>query len=200
MAYGGMCGTSAYWEFVEPTGTLRIYGTGDMYGYDAPDTPMPSPWATYTNDITSIVIEEGITGLGHFAFSFTPITSITIPSTVTFIGTCTFQSCTSLTEIIFLGEQPEMVSNAFFITDWIHNTVSATIYSNGWASDEVFTTDIKGTSNITFTYKTLGGGAVTIPVNVNGTWMDATPYANVNGVWKEITVYMNVNGMWKEGV
>ena len=93
-----------------------------------------------------------------------------------------------------------MVSNAFFITDWIHNTVSATIYSNGWASDEVFTTDIKGTSNITFTYKTLGGGAVTIPVNVNGTWMDATPYANVNGVWKEITVYMNVNGMWKEGV
>lgn len=37
-----------------------------------------------------------------------------------------------------------------------------------------------------------------IPVNVNGTWKDSTPYANVNGAWKEVTPYVNVNGTWKE--
>lgn len=39
----------------------------------------------------------------------------------------------------------------------------------------------------------------TIPVNVGGSWKDATPYVNVNGAWKEVTnAYVNVGGTWRE--
>lgn len=34
-------------------------------------------------------------------------------------------------------------------------------------------------------------------VNVNGSWVKATPYVNVNGSWKKVTPKVNIDGTWK---
>ena len=65
MTGSGTCGENLTWTFNEATGTLTISGTGDMRNYK-PTTAMP--WAEYLSEITSVVIEEGITSIGDYAF------------------------------------------------------------------------------------------------------------------------------------
>lgn len=66
-------------------GVLTISGTGDM-----PDST--TPWAGRQPEITEVVIEEGVTSIGKFAFSYcTNLNTIQIPNTVTRIDDCAFQ-------------------------------------------------------------------------------------------------------------
>ena len=91
-----MCGDNVYAVFEEDTGTLTISGSGDMSyisGYNN------VPWYSYRQSIKSIVIEDGITSIFNYAFYQTGITSITIPNSVTQIGTTVFESCANLASI-----------------------------------------------------------------------------------------------------
>ena len=73
---------------------LTISGNGKMKDYRGDDA---SPWGT---SITKVVIENGVTSIGVFAFKYcTSLTSITIPDSVTSIGDWAFDGCTSLTSI-----------------------------------------------------------------------------------------------------
>ena len=72
----GTCGDGVTWTFADST--LTIGGTGDMDDYDNYDQefigmqPMETkerPWERYSDTITSVVIEEGVTGIGNFALS-----------------------------------------------------------------------------------------------------------------------------------
>ena len=94
---GGSCGTNVKWSYAD--GVLTISGTGAMddfyhsYGYDS------RPWSTYVDDITSIIIEEGVTYIGKEAFRFCDnydLTSIILPSTITAIGDYAFYYCDNL--------------------------------------------------------------------------------------------------------
>ncbi|MCL2086104.1 MAG: leucine-rich repeat protein [Oscillospiraceae bacterium] len=50
--------------------------------------------------VQRVVIREGVTGIGDFAFSgYTNLMEITIPNSVTWIGSGAFYNCTGLTEI-----------------------------------------------------------------------------------------------------
>jgi len=58
------------------------------------------PWYSYIEDITSVVIEDGVTCIGNYAFSgCSNLSSITIPDGVTTIGEGAFYECYSLTNI-----------------------------------------------------------------------------------------------------
>lgn len=49
------------------------------------------PWRDYSNDITQIVIEEGITYIGSFAFcNFQSLESVILPHSLSEIGICSF--------------------------------------------------------------------------------------------------------------
>ena len=82
---------------LDANGTLTISGTGAMKDYDYDSNPSP----VYNNsDVKKIVIEDGVTSIGNFAFhSCSSLPSITIPDSVTSIGNFAFESCNSLSSI-----------------------------------------------------------------------------------------------------
>ena len=102
---GGYCGASTNEGGVESVtwtladdGTLTISGSGAMADYDYGSNQ--APWVSDRNSIQTVIIGDGISTIGNFAFNAcrNP-TSITIPGSVTSIGICAFSSCTSLISI-----------------------------------------------------------------------------------------------------
>ena len=87
----GKCGDSVTWS-LDSNGILTISGSGAMTDYT--NYPWPNtPWYDYRRDISSVVVKEGVTTIGDFAFSETNLTSVSIPSTVTSIGNGAFDTC-----------------------------------------------------------------------------------------------------------
>ena len=73
---GGWCGQNAYY-YIYSDGTLDICGTGAMYDYSGFTHP---PWYDSRDDITKIVISDGITQLGVSAFiGLKHVTELIIP-------------------------------------------------------------------------------------------------------------------------
>ncbi len=95
-AAGGVCGANLRWDYNSTKYTLTISGTGDMANYSYSNRP----WETYEDKITTVVIADGVTSIGAYAFySFGKVTSITIPESVTKIGMTAFNACKLLTTV-----------------------------------------------------------------------------------------------------
>ena len=76
-------------------GILTISGT-DMPNYYVNG----SPWTSDRGRIKKVIIEDGVTSIGRYAFyGCSNLASIEIPNSVTNIGDYAFQYCTSLTSI-----------------------------------------------------------------------------------------------------
>ena len=94
--YSGACGDNVNWTYDSSTYTLTISGTGKMHDYYDNDCP----WEDYKNIIKNIVINNGITTIGEYAFyNCTSLTSVTISDSVTKIDKYAFGYCSSLTSI-----------------------------------------------------------------------------------------------------
>ena len=97
---GGYCGTTDHKEDVVwryDNGTLTISGTGEMADYIYLNT---RPWHNYSENIKTIVIENGVTSIGECAFcECNGLTSISIPASVTSIGAEAFNGCSKLTTV-----------------------------------------------------------------------------------------------------
>ena len=78
-------------------GTLTVSGNGAMADY----TPgSDRPWYNNVNDITSVVVESGVTTVGKLAFyNFKNMTSVTLPEGLTSIGSDAFYQCVSVTDV-----------------------------------------------------------------------------------------------------
>ena len=93
----GTCGENLIWTLAD--GILTISGTGIMenYVYDYYSDP---PWHSSRASIHTVVIQEGVTSIGYFAFSeCNNLTSVIIPEGVTYVGRGAFDECTSLTNV-----------------------------------------------------------------------------------------------------
>ncbi len=87
----GTCGYNLTWTLNESTGTLTIEGSGAMKDYSSSSY---APWYTYRQMILSVVIGDGVTNIGNYAFYVcSGLTSITIPNSVTSIGVGAFYYC-----------------------------------------------------------------------------------------------------------
>ena len=94
----GSCGDNLTYVYDFVAGTLTISGTGTMTDYM---TLEEQPWYSYRTKITSLSIGSGVTSIGTNAFAYcTGLTSVTIPKSVTEIGVRAFEACTGLTSVI----------------------------------------------------------------------------------------------------
>ena len=100
----GTCGDNLTWTL--SGGKLTISGTGPMddYVYLSGGSG-EHPWSGAEEEITSLVIEEGVTYIGEYAFcDFTNLKTVTIPASVQGFGRCAFMDCASLTGPITIPE------------------------------------------------------------------------------------------------
>ncbi len=111
----GSCGTNVKYAFDSSNGVLFILGTGEMYDYFSYSS---SPWYNFNSSIKSVIIEDGVTSIGSYAFSgCTSLTSIEIPKDVTSIGDYAFDGCTSLTSVDIGDSVTSIGSYAFYDCD-----------------------------------------------------------------------------------
>ena len=107
---GGLCGETAYWKLQD--GVLTVYGAGDMYDYTANNEK--APWYDLRTSITSVLIRDGVTSIGKYAFnSCSKISSVSIGGEVTRIGIGAFRYCTSLTAAAVPDSVTEIGFDAF---------------------------------------------------------------------------------------
>jgi len=137
------------WKLYED-GTLNISGTGAMKNYIYGNNKSP---ARLNLSVTSIVIEEGVTSVGDYAFeNCDNLTSITIPGNVESIGESAFYSCDNLTDVT-LQDGVKSIGDAAFI--WCNNLTNIVLPNSitsigDWAfKDCTSLTSIKIPSSVT---------------------------------------------------
>lgn len=110
LAASGNLGTSMKWS-LSNDGVLTISGTGEM-----PYCEMESqvPWKSYRFNIEKVVVEEGVTSVGPFAFyGCRLLKEVTLPDSVTVIYTHAFHDCGNLLSINLPGSLREIGVLAF---------------------------------------------------------------------------------------
>lgn len=98
-----------HWDLTD--GVLTISGSGEMpgFGYEA-----ARPWHTYKDEIKKAVIENGVTSVGNYAFSYCGnLTKITLPDNITKIGSYAFGSCSQL-DVEQLPDTVESIGSGAF--------------------------------------------------------------------------------------
>ena len=112
----GRCGTNLWFNFHSSSNTLDIYigteGTTEyMTNYNQADQV---PWKSVRGQIEKVIIGEGVTGIGNYAFyGCSALRIVEIASTLTNIGNSAFQNCTSL-ESIDIPDNVTRIGNSAF--------------------------------------------------------------------------------------
>lgn len=107
----GTCGTNLKWQ-LNKEGVLTISGTGTMKNYTYKSE---MPWYKYINDIQSVVIEDGVTSIGDYAFyGMSKLTDISIPEGVKTIGEYAFKNCAALDGVNLPSTLTKLGQSAFY--------------------------------------------------------------------------------------
>lgn len=103
--HSGKCGKDAEWRVVNDT--LYVSGKGEMYDY----VHNGAPWYDIRHQIKAIVVEDGITSIGSYAFyECSTLTSVTLSETIKTINDSAFSNCHRLPSLTipegveYLGE------------------------------------------------------------------------------------------------
>ena len=127
----GVNGNHVRWTLNTSTGLLRVTGEGEMRS-------MPSWNYSYSAQIKTVIIEEGVTNIGYDAFAdCTNLTQITIPGSVTGIDTSAFENCTALTSIILPDTLTYIGGEAFYgCTALTSIVIPNSVTGLGWSAFE----------------------------------------------------------------
>ncbi|WP_434309613.1 DUF4214 domain-containing protein [Hominifimenecus sp. rT4P-3] len=116
----GFCGKNGgenvSWKITgtEDTGyTLTISGEGDMRGYG--DITNPAPWNQYRPH--TLILEEGITEIGEFAFMNSSFFSgeLVLPDSLTTIGSAAFWGCTGFSGGLIIPGNVKSIGESAFL-------------------------------------------------------------------------------------
>lgn len=104
----GECGDNVTWSFNSETGELVIEGTGETYDYSMAGSPF------YREEFTSVVIKDGVTGIGDNLFYYCSyLKNISISTSVTRIGVSAFDSCCGIESVTIPGTVLVIEDRAF---------------------------------------------------------------------------------------
>ena len=152
----GTCGENVNWT-LDGDGTLFITGTGAMYNYKN-SWGERAPWyEDYTDYITSVVISDGVTTVGDWAFyTCRKLSSVSLPDSLKSIGVRAFGETASLTSIE-LPSNLETIGDLAFCVSMIRSiTIPDSVTTIG---DNAFLSAYKMTSvNLGNGVETLGYG------------------------------------------
>ena len=94
--------------------TLTISGTGAIPDYRISPTENLPPWFESRNDFLQVIIGDGVSEIGNFAFfRFEKLTYVTMGNSVTSIGVRAFSGCSSLTSVIIPGSVTTIGNGTF---------------------------------------------------------------------------------------
>lgn len=97
--WGSKCGENLTWAYDAENKVLTISGMGDMYDYEFKqfwegETSYYSgdtPWHTYSREIVKVVVEDGVTSIGNYAFCECPkLSEASLPSSLLRMGDSVF--------------------------------------------------------------------------------------------------------------
>ena len=118
----GQCGESLTWSLRD--GVLTITGDGAIPDYADSDAGR-SPWYVYRAAIKKVIMEDGVTGIGKYAFHLCyTLTDVTAPTSILSIGQHSFYECRSLTNFALPNGVKNIDHAAFLFCDGL---VSVTI-------------------------------------------------------------------------
>ncbi len=107
----GSCGDNLTWKFTSSDGTLTISGTGNTTNFF---DHRYVPWGSLRNEIKKVVIKDGVTNIGKYAFyECTNLTSVEMPNSVTSIGRYAFYGCSGLTSVEIPNSVTSIGNSAF---------------------------------------------------------------------------------------
>ena len=129
-------------------GTLTVSGKGAMADYQNSST---RPWVNNRNDITSVVVESGVTKVGVLAFyNCENMTSVTLPEGLTSIGYDAFYSCTSVTDVNLYADPANLTWNEEGCDDFIETVKGSTKCHVLAEHLSAYQTKFNGVVNVTF--------------------------------------------------
>ena len=163
---GSISDCDAVWSYED--GVLTISGQGSLITYAY------KPWSNYISQITTIVVEDGITSIGNKVFSgHENVTSITIADSVTEIGENAFYGCSSLMDVKLPANLTSLGANSFtrctFLTE-ITLPDTLTTLSDGLFSTCTSLTTVHFPTNVTslgsYTFSGSGLTELTLPEGI----------------------------------
>ena len=117
---GDRCGDNLSWV-LDDTGTLTITGTGAMTDFANSEAVS---WYPLREDVKKVVIGEGVTSIGKYAFSYcSNLTEISIPSGVLEIGGYAFERTHSLQQVKLPSGLETMGSYLFYRSEGLRSIV-----------------------------------------------------------------------------
>ncbi len=198
-ALSGTCGKNVKYS-ISDDGVLTIRGTGAMNNFTYKNDISDCPWHGVRYALKKIVVEEGVTSIGSYAFSFDVhvtdvtfpsslktigndafygcygLTSVVIPEGVTTIGAYAFEQCTSIETITVPASATELGNRAFITWEYYDGSYHFAL------------TDIYYGGSVQQWYDAGGGDAalVDVPVHFNGNTGDAIDggKCGANASWK----------------
>ena len=111
----GECGENVTFV-LDNEGVLTISGEGPMENYQIYSFSdfKYSPWMEHKDSVVRIVVEEGITSVGDYAFQYhSNVTDISLPESLTRIGAGAFMSCENLPSI-YIAPKVEFIGKLAF--------------------------------------------------------------------------------------
>ena len=154
-AMSGSCGTNVSFT-LDDNGNLVISGTGPMTSSFGSSS---GPWASQRANIKTVTVTSGVTSIGGFSFygsgssSYSALTTVSLPDTLTSIGSNAFANCSALSSINLPTGLQSIDSSAFYgckslTTVNIPNTVTTLASSAFSGCDGLLSATVPGSVGV----------------------------------------------------